>query len=330
MTQEESPAPLVNPETLVVFADRVEYHRFVEVRRLYSSYRQLPPASLVLSPQWCDLKDDPGVEELLGTKSLTNRSIWIRPPQCGAFRAPFRLAVRGVKDKGGILFDEIYKSELQQRADRLHKAFLALGLKSWRIEVQEESTDDRETKRKVHGEASVSWGSGSKSSKKSDESSPDSTQPVKESGDSPTTEANPPERTTSSGVTIGGSGDYTKHLKESFVQTLKQTLRFEYDESYKDSIDIHRAQETIDSLGLSDDSVVLSILEARRSGRRLVSGTRDMDFKFNGKIRDNFDLAFSISTTTFFNFSARAAGKYESLKTVIQNLSQTCKIYVED
>lgn len=228
------------------------------------------------------------------------------------------------------MFDEIYKSELQQRADRLHKAFLALGLKSWRIEVEEESTDDRETKRKVHGEASVSWGSGSKSKKKPDDSSPGSVKPAKETGDSPATETKPSERTTSSGVTIGGSGDYEKHLKESFVQTLKQALQFEYDESYRDSIDPHKAQETIDSLGLSDDSVVLSILEARRSGRRLVSGTRDMDFKFNGKITDDFNLAFDISATTYFNFSASAKGKYESLKTAILNLSQTCKIYVED
>ena len=332
MTNEDSPAPLINPEILVVFADQVEYHRFVEARRLYSSYPHRPPASLVLSPQWCDLKGDPGVEELLRTKSLTNRSVWVRSPQGGISQAPFRLAVRGIKDKGGILFDEIYKSELQQRAERLHKAFLALGLKSWKIEVEEESTDDHETKRKVHGEASVSWGAGSKSTKGPTASSPDCAKAAKEIGDSPTDKANPPkpERTTSSGVTIGGSGDYERYLKETFVQTLKQTLRVEYNESYRAGMDIHTAQETIDSLGLSDDSVILSVLEARRSGRRLMSGTRDMDFKFSGNLRDNFDLAFDISTTTCFNFSARAAGKFESLKTTILNLTKTCKIYVED
>ena len=150
---ERQPAPTIDTDIVAVYADETEYHRFVDRRGAYTGLTS-HPASFIISPGGrCDLKlnDEKGLRK----ENPRNRSIWIRDPDPNASEGAFIPVIKGVKDKGGFLFDEIYKSELQCRARRLHEAFIALGLKKWRIFVEETTSKSEQTSKSGKGSASA-------------------------------------------------------------------------------------------------------------------------------------------------------------------------------
>jgi hypothetical protein len=161
MQTENSPKPTVevlpkvDPDVVVVFADEIEYHRFVERQGAYDGESRRPSTLVFAQDGHTDLtKKD---QRALLRETLSNRSIWMRNPNPTASKDVFVCAVKGAKDRGGLLFAEIYNSELQLRAQRLHAAFLALGLRSWHIEVEEKSSEAKNSdkKGKVNSAASA-------------------------------------------------------------------------------------------------------------------------------------------------------------------------------
>ncbi len=285
---ERQPAPPIDTDIVAVYADETEYHRFVDRRGAYTGLTS-HPASFIIAPGGrCDLKlnDEKGLRK----ENPRNRSIWIRDPDPNASEGAFIPIIKGVMDKGGFLFDEIYKSELQCRARRLHEAFIALGLKKWRIFVEETTSKSEQSAKSGKGSASA---------------------------DLKIVEAN-------------AEASVAREKAEKFEQTLRQNFDLEYNESFGPQIDNPEEVEVkIKRLGLENDLVVSSVLAARKRGQIVTKCDHDLDLTFSGELERKFDLTFDLAARILF-VSAKMKGEYHSFKKAVQIVKNSVKIHVED
>lgn len=249
---------IIDRDVVVAFADEIEYHRFVIRQGAYAEVSRRPSTLVYASGGHSDLKKSD--ERSLRGETLSNRSIWIRNPDSNASQGAFVCAIKGAKDCGGLLFDEIYNSELQLRAQRLHSAFLALGLKSWRIDVEEEtaSSVNSETKAKTSAGAKVMI------------------------------------------VEADAAGSVEKSLVEKFEKTLRQHLSVSFNESSRNMIDHVKAEIEIRKLGLVKDPVVSALLTARKRESVGTIIDQNLDFSFSGEIERKIDLAFHVAMKILF------------------------------
>jgi hypothetical protein len=255
---ERQSSSLINPDIVAVYADETEYHRFVDRRGAYRNLGSHPASLVIAEGGRCDLTQDD--EKFLRQKNPSNLSIWIRDSSPNAQEGAFICAVKGVKDKGGLLFEEIYNSELQCRAQRLHEAFIALGLKKWRISVDESTMKSDESSKSGKGSASAD---------------------VKV-------------------VEASAEASAAREKAEKFEQTLRQNFDLEYNESFGSKIDIPKAEAEIKRLGLEKDLVVSAVLYARKRNQRVIKCNQELDFTFSGEMEQKFDLAFYLASRILF------------------------------
>ena len=332
MLEVTNPAPspekeisrLIDPDVVVAYADEIEFHRLVNRQGAYAELSRRP-ASIVFAPGGhCDLKKQD--ERSLLQKSLTNRSIWVRDPNPHAGKGAFVLAVPGVKDKGGLLFDEIYNSELQCRAQRLHEAFIALGLKRWKIVVEETSNKQLQSSKKGKGSSSVGMTIPKKKSSGASKQENDVESVQQENDETPQQET---DSSSSKDIDLGSELSFEKMTFEHFVQTLRDNIDVRYGESCNADIDVVNAEAHVKRLGLDKDPVVATILAGRKRGISIESVDQELDFSFTGKIEQKFDLAFKVSAKILF-VSAKMKGQYHSFKKAVQTIKNSVKIHVED
>lgn len=255
---ERQPSPLIDSDVVAVYADETEYHRFVDRQ---GAYRNLTshPASLVIAPDGrCDLNQED--EKSLRLRNPLNRSIWIRNPNPNSSEGTFIPVVKGVKDKGGFLFDEIYKSELQCRAQRLHTAFIALGLKQWRILVEESTSKSEQSSKSGKGSASAD---------------------IKI-------------------VEASAEASAAREKAEDFKKALRHNFGIEYNTNFGSKIDIPKVEEEIKRLGLEKDLVVSAVLSARKRNQRVTQCDQELDFSFSGELEQKFNLAFDLAARILF------------------------------
>jgi hypothetical protein len=255
---ERQPAPTIDTDIVAVYADETEYHRYVDRQGAYLGLTN-HPASLVIAPGGrCDLKlkDEKGLRQ----ENPPNRSIWMRDPDPNAHDGAFIPVIKGVKDKGGLLFEEIYKSELQCRAQRLHEAFIALGLKKWRIFVDESNLKSNQSLKNGKGSASADLKI----------------------------------------VEASAEASAARVTAEKFEQTLRQNFDLEYNESFGPKINIPEVEAKIKRLGLEKDLVVSSVLAARKRKQLVTKCDQDLDFIFSGELERKFDLAFDLASRILF------------------------------
>ncbi|WP_407450748.1 hypothetical protein [Fibrobacter sp.] len=287
---ERQPASTIDTDIVAVYADETEYHRFVNRRCAYTGLSNYP-ASFVIAPGGrCDLTQND--EKGLRKENPHNRSIWIRDPDPNANEGAFIPVIKGVKDKGGLLFEEIYKSELQCRAQRLHEAFIALGLKKWRIFVEETTSKSEQSSKSGKGSASVNLAL----------------------------------------VEASAEAGAAREKAEKFEQTLRQNFDLEYNESCGhtfDSAKVAKVEAEIKRLGLEKDLVVSSVLSARKRGHLVTKCNHDLDLRFSGELEKKFDLAFDLAARILF-VSAKMKGEYHSFKKAVQIVQNSVKIHVED
>ena len=253
----EVPQP-VDPDVVVVFGDEIEYHRFVERQGAYAGQSRRPSTLVFAQDGHTDLaKKD---ERALLCETLSNRSLWMRNPNPTASKDAFVCAVKGARDRGGLLFSEIYNSELQLRAQRLHEAFLALGLRSWHIEVEEESSEAKNSdkKGKVDTAASVKL------------------------------------------IGADANGNTERELAEKFERTLRQNIDVEFNENCRTKIDLAKVESKIKKLGLEKDPIVSAVLLSRKRGTPVKVIDQNLDFGFSGEIESKFDLAFHVAAKILF------------------------------
>ena len=250
---------MTDPDVVAVFGDDIEYHRFVERRGAYAADSSRRPSTLVFSPDGhTDLaKKD---ERALRHETLSNRSIWMRNPNPTGSKDVFVCAVKSARDRGGLLFAEIYNSELQLRARRLHEAFLALGLKSWHIEVAEESTEAKKSTKKGKVDAAAN---------------------VKAFG-------------------ADANGTIEREMAEKFERTLSQNINVEFNENCRTQIDVAKVESKIKQLGLEKDPVVSAVLLSRKRNTPVKAIDQNLDFSFSGKIENKFDLAYHVAAKILF------------------------------
>ena len=287
---ERRPVPPIDSDVVAVYADETEYHRFVDRRCAYIGLAR-QPASFVISPGGrCDLSlnDENGLRK----ENPRNRSIWIRDPDPNASEGAFIPVIKGIKDNGGFLFDEIYKSELQGRAQRLHEAFLALGLKKWKIFVEEMTSKSEQSSKSGKGSASADIGV----------------------------------------VEASAEASAAREKAEQFEQTLRQNFDLEFNEGFGSKIDdnyILRVEAEIKRLGLEKDLVVSAVLSARKRKQQVTKCDHDLDLTFSGELERKFDLSFDLAARILF-VSAKMKGEYHSFKKAVQIVKNSVKIHVED
>lgn len=249
---------MVDPDVVAVFGDEIEYHRFVERRGAYKGVTPRPSTLVFAQDGHTDLaKKD---ERALRRETLSNRSIWMRNPNPTASKDTFVCAVKGAKDRGGLLFAEIYNSELQLRAQRLHEAFLALGLRSWHIEVKEESSESTTSnkKGKVAADASVKL------------------------------------------IGADANGSIEREMAEKFERTLSQNINVEFNENCRTQIDLTKVESIIKRLGLEKDPVVATVLLSRKRNMPVKAIDQNLDFDFSGEIEKKFALAYHVAAKILF------------------------------
>ena len=297
-TSQEGDSPMLERDVVVAFADEVEYQRFVVRRGAYSGQSKRPSTLVFSQNGHCDMaKAD---ERNLRKENLTNRSIWIRNSDPNSGAKPFICAVQSAKDCGGLLFAKIYNSELQLRANRLHEAFLALGLKRWHIEVEETSFES--THAEKNGKASGGMGISKKNKIGQIEDVMDA----------------------------DGGTDVSGLLAKEFEETLRQNIDVEFNEGWGQEIDPVKVDAKVKSLGLDRDPIISAVMEARRRGTPITTMSHDLNFSFAGEIERKLDLAFNIAVKILFVFRAHLNGEYHSFNKDVEKVKNSVKIYVED
>lgn len=318
--KEDEALPLrIDQDVVVAYADDIEYHRFVKSRCVYEGLSKRP-AAIVFKPghEWSDLEESE-MRKLL-SKGLTNRSIWIRNPSCGTEKGEFVMAVKGTKDRGGILFDEIFKSQLLDRAKRLNDAFCTLGLKDWSINV----LDDQSTKSDCRKGGRISGGVGIRKKKGSTEENANATE---NEGTYSSENDSAPEKLPDNWV--GGGFGANKNVFEDVTQTLKQTLKVKSRKSASDEVDLLVARQKIAALGLQDDQLVSTILSKLEKKQGIENMELEFDFSFTNLIRNQFHfVSMFAGKILFVHFGLDA--RYRSFCETIKTIHQNVKITIED
>lgn len=317
LKEDESLPLCIDQDVVVAYADDIEYHRFVKSRCVYEGLSKRP-AAIVFKPgqEWSDLEESE-MRKLL-SKGLTNRSIWIRNPSCGSEKGEFVMAVKGTKDRGGILFDEIFKSQLLDRAKRLNEAFCILGLKSWSINV----LDDQKTKSDSRKGGRISGGVEWNKKKGSTEENARATENEGASSSEDDEEKLPD-------YWCGGGVVVNKNVFEDVTQTLKQTFKVKSRKSASDGVDLLVARQKIAALGLQDDQLVSTILSKLEKKQGIENMELEFDFSFTELIRNQFHfVSMFAGKILFVSFSLDA--KYRSFCETIKIIHQNVKITIED
>lgn len=248
----QAPTP-VDPDIVVAYADEIEHYRFVTRRCAYANFSRQPASFVYASGGLCELA---GRDELwFRQTTLSNRSIWIRDHDCDAKECNFVNAVRGTDFNGAILLEEIYQSRLQEYAQRLNAAFIALGVRMWNI-VAEESTDkslESEVNAKGSGSVEVKGKGGQLEYEK------------------------------------------TQKKIRTFKETLTSNIKVEYKKDRRKDVDPDTVKDEIRRLRLSRDPIIQTLVASRVNKIPYKGGDLELGFKFKGEMEDSFNIVFKIA-----------------------------------